>query len=180
VNGRRTGAAGLLNRCDKQLGADRSPFGFHRTDIEPHDVAVARRETAHFARSNENSECGSEARALLNRAGCDVLVFHATGNGGRTMPRLATEGFLAGLLDLRTTELADEVCGGIFSAGPERIQIGPSRGMTVVLAPGCVDMCNFGARESVPLKYKSRLLYEWNANVTLMRTNIYENRKSAA
>jgi uncharacterized protein (UPF0261 family) len=115
--------------------------------------------------------CIDRARALLNRAGCEVLVFHATGNGGRTMQRLAAEGLLAGLLDLTTTELADEVCGGIFSAGPERVQ------MTVVLAPGCVDMCNFGARESVPQKYKSRLLYEWNANVTLMRTTIEENRK---
>jgi uncharacterized protein (UPF0261 family) len=112
--------------------------------------------------------CIDRARALLNRAGCEVLVFHATGNGGRTMQRLATEGLLAGLLDLTTTELADEVCGGVFSAGPERIQIGASPGMTVVLAPGCVDMCNFGARESVPQKYKSRLLYEWNANVTLI------------
>jgi uncharacterized protein (UPF0261 family) len=121
--------------------------------------------------------CIDRARALLNRAGCEVLVFHATGNGGRTMQRLATEGLLAGLLDLTTTELADEVCGGVFSAGPERIQIGAPPGMTVVLAPGCVDMCNFGARESVPQKYKSRLLYEWNANVTLMRTNIEENRK---
>jgi uncharacterized protein (UPF0261 family) len=121
--------------------------------------------------------CIERARALLSHAGCEVLVFHATGNGGRTMQRLATEGLLAGLLDLTTTELADEVCGGIFSAGPERVEIGASSVMTVVLAPGCVDMCNFGPRESVPPQYKSRLLYEWNANVTLMRTNIEENRK---
>jgi uncharacterized protein (UPF0261 family) len=106
-----------------------------------------------------------------------VLVFHATGNGGRTMQRLATEGFLAGLLDLTTTELADEVCGGVFSAGSERVRIGASSAITVVLAPGCVDMCNFGPRETVPRKYESRLLYEWNANVTLMRTNVEENRR---
>jgi uncharacterized protein (UPF0261 family) len=121
--------------------------------------------------------CIDRARASLNRAGCEVLVFHATGNGGRTMQRLATEGLLTGLLDLTTTELADEVCGGVFSAGPERVGIGASHPMPVVLAPGCVDMCNFGPRESVPAKYRSRLLYEWNATVTLMRTTIEENRE---
>ena len=91
--------------------------------------------------------------------------------------RLADEGLLAGLLDLTTTELADEVCGGVFSAGPERVQIGASSAIPVVLAPGCVDMCNFGRRETVPGKYSSRLLYQWNANVTLMRTSIEENRR---
>jgi uncharacterized protein (UPF0261 family) len=121
--------------------------------------------------------CIDRVRASLNRAGCEVLVFHATGTGGRTMQRLAAEGLLTGLLDLTTTELADEVCGGVFSAGPERVQIGAPSAMPVVLAPGCVDMCNFGPLESVPRRYTSRLLYEWNANVTLMRTNVEENRK---
>jgi uncharacterized protein (UPF0261 family) len=121
--------------------------------------------------------CIDRTRASLDAAGWEVLVFHATGNGGRTMQRLAAEGLLAGLLDLTTTELADEVCGGVFSAGPERVQIGASSAIPVVLAPGCVDMCNFGPRESVPRKYSSRLLYEWNANVTLMRTSVEENRR---
>jgi uncharacterized protein (UPF0261 family) len=96
------------------------------------------------------------------------------------MQRLASEGFLAGLLDLTTTELADEVCGGVFSAGAQRIGIGSASAIPVVLAPGCVDMCNFGALASVPAKYNARLLYEWNANVTLMRTNIEENRRIGA
>jgi uncharacterized protein (UPF0261 family) len=121
--------------------------------------------------------CISRARASLDRAGWEVLVFHATGTGGRTMQRLASEGLLAGLFDLTTTELADEVCGGVFSAGTERVNIGAGSEIPVVLAPGCVDMCNFGARETVPSKYNSRLLYEWNANVTLMRTTIDENRR---
>jgi uncharacterized protein (UPF0261 family) len=121
--------------------------------------------------------CIDRARASLDRAGWEVLVFHATGTGGRTMQRLASEGLLAGLLDLTTTEFADEVCGGVFSAGPERVDIGAAASIPVALAPGCVDMCNFGSRGSVPDKYASRLLYEWNANVTLMRTNIEENRR---
>jgi len=121
--------------------------------------------------------CIDRARLTLDRAGWEVLVFHATGSGGRTMQRLASEGFLAGMLDLTTTELADEVCGGAFSAGPERVRIATASAIPVVLAPGCVDMCNFGSRASVPDKYGSRLLYEWNPNVTLMRTSVEENRK---
>ena len=121
--------------------------------------------------------CIDRARLTLDRAGWEVLVFHATGSGGRTMQRLESEGFLAGMLDLTTTELADEVCGGIFSAGTERVNIAAASAIPVVLAPGCVDMCNFGSRASVPVKYGSRLLYEWNPNVTLLRTNVEENRK---
>lgn len=124
--------------------------------------------------------CVDRARALLEQAGWEVLVFHATGTGGKTMQRLASEGLLAGLLDLTPTELADEVCGGVFSAGPQRVRIAAERAIPVLLAPGCVDMCNFGGRESVPAKYNSRRLYEWNANVTLMRTNVEENRRIGA
>jgi uncharacterized protein (UPF0261 family) len=124
--------------------------------------------------------CIDRARTSLDRAGWEVLVFHAVGNGGKTMQRLAAEGLLAGLLDLTTTELADEVCGGVFSAGPERVQMGAPSAIPVVLAPGCVDMCNFGGRAAVPAEYRSRLLYEWNANVTLLRTNVDENRKIGA
>ncbi len=121
--------------------------------------------------------CIDRARFTLDRAGWEVLVFHATGSGGRTMQRLASEGLLAGMLDLTTTELADDVCGGVFSAGPERVSIAGATAIPVVLAPGCVDMCNFASRASVPDKYASRLLYEWNPNVTLMRTSVGENRK---
>jgi uncharacterized protein (UPF0261 family) len=124
--------------------------------------------------------CVDRVRASLDRAGWEVLVFHATGTGGKTMQRLASDGLLAGLLDLTTTEFADEVCGGVFSAGPERVNIGAPTAIPVVLAPGCVDMCNFGARASIPDKYGSRLIYEWNANVSLMRTNIEENRRIGA
>ncbi len=94
--------------------------------------------------------CIDRARSTLDGAGWEVLVFHATGSGGRTMQRLASEGFLSGMLDLTTTELADDVCGGVFSAGPERVKIAASSAIPVVLAPGCVDMCNFGCRASVP------------------------------
>jgi uncharacterized protein (UPF0261 family) len=137
--------------------------------------AAAERPLVAASMFGNTTACIDRARASLDDAGWEVLVFHATGTGGRTMQRLAAEGLLAGLFDLTTTELADEVCGGVFSAGPERVQIGASAAIPVVLAPGCVDMCNFGSRESVPSQYNSRLLYEWNANVTLMRTSVQEN-----
>jgi uncharacterized protein (UPF0261 family) len=117
------------------------------------------------------------ARAGLERAGTEVLVFHATGPGGRTMEELVQDGQLQGVLDLTTTELADEVCGGVMSAGPNRGQAAPAAGIPVVFAPGCVDMANFGAPETVPARFAGRKLYRWNPNVTLLRTNPAENTR---
>jgi uncharacterized protein (UPF0261 family) len=119
--------------------------------------------------------CIDRARAILEGHGYEVLVFHATGKGGRTMQALVEDGYIQGLLDLTTTELADEVCGGIFSAGPERVRLASQRNVPLLLAPGCVDMCNFWERSTVPERYQKRHLYEWNPNVTLMRTNPEEN-----
>lgn len=119
--------------------------------------------------------CVNHARELLEAKGYEVLVFHATGTGGNTMEGLIADGYIAANLDLTTTELADEVCGGILSAGPDRMMAAARAGIPTVLAPGCVDMANFGARADVPQKYQSRLLYEWNPNVTLLRTNVEEN-----
>jgi uncharacterized protein (UPF0261 family) len=120
--------------------------------------------------------CVNHAREILERKDYEVLVFHATGAGGRTMEELITDGYITANLDLTTTELADEVCGGVLSAGPDRLMSAARSGVPTVLAPGCVDMANFGARAAMPQEYQSRLLYEWNPNVTLMRTNVDENR----
>jgi uncharacterized protein (UPF0261 family) len=120
--------------------------------------------------------CINHAREILEGKNYEVLVFHATGTGGRTMEELIADGYITANLDLTTTELADEVCGGVLSAGLDRLMASARSGIPTVLAPGCVDMANFGARASMPQKYQSRLLYEWNQNVTLMRTNVDENR----
>ena len=93
------------------------------------------------------------------------------------METLIADGFFAGSLDLTTTELADYVCGGVFDAGPERGLAASRAGMPAVLAPGCVDMANLGGIETVPERYHDRLLYQWNPNVTLLRTNVEENRR---
>ena len=117
------------------------------------------------------------ARARLERQGYEVLVFHATGAGGRTMEDLVRDGYFQGVLDLTTTELADQVCGGVMSAGPDRGHAAPAGGVPVVLVPGCVDMANFGAPDTVPARYAGRQLYKWNPNVTLLRTDAAENTR---
>jgi uncharacterized protein (UPF0261 family) len=123
------------------------------------------------------TECVERARQSIEGAGYEAIIFHATGTGGRTMQSLIDQGLIAGLLDLTTTELADEVCGGIYSAGRDRVKIGERAAIPVVLVPGCVDMCNFGTPETVPDCYRGRNLYYWNPNVTLLRTNEEENRQ---
>ena len=124
-----------------------------------------------------STPCVDHARVLIEHQGYEVLVFHATGIGGRTMESLISDGYIAGSLDITTTELADEVCGGGASAGPERGMAASNAGIPAVIVPGCVDMANFGPLESVPEKYRKRNLYQWAPTATLLRTNIQENRR---
>jgi uncharacterized protein (UPF0261 family) len=119
--------------------------------------------------------CVERARALLEAEGFEVLVFHATGNGGQAMESLIAEGLVAGVLDLTTTELADEHVGGFLSAGPARLTAAAMAGIPQVVSTGAVDMVNFYAPSSVPAKFAGRLFYRHNANVTLMRTTAAEN-----
>jgi len=115
------------------------------------------------------------ARKIIEAAGYEVLVFHATGTGGRTMEMLIENGYFAGVLDITTTEWADELCGGVLSAGPNRLEAAGKAGIPQIVVPACIDMCNFWAPETVPDKYKERLFYNWNPNITLMRTTPEEN-----
>jgi uncharacterized protein (UPF0261 family) len=121
--------------------------------------------------------CVDHARSIFEQEGYEVLVFHATGTGGKTMEGLIADGYIKASLDITTTELADEVCGGVLSAGPERCMAASRAGIPAVLAPGCVDMANFWGIETVPEKYRGRNLYQWNPNVTLLRTNVEENTR---
>lgn len=121
------------------------------------------------------TKCVDRARKNLEANGFEILVFHATGTGGMTMESLIRDGYFDACLDITTTELADEVCGGVFSAGKDRMMAAARCGIPTILAPGCVDMCNFAGIDTVPEKYRSRKLYQWNPNVTLLRTNIEEN-----
>lgn len=120
--------------------------------------------------------CADQCSALLRKEGYEVFPFHATGVGGRTMESLIREGCFDAVLDITTTELADELCGGVLSAGPERLNAAAEMGIPQVVVPGCLDMVNFSQKDTVPGHYQSRDLYSWAPDVTLMRTNEDENR----
>jgi uncharacterized protein (UPF0261 family) len=114
--------------------------------------------------------CVTRAREELERRGYEVLVFHATGTGGKAMEALVEGGLLSGVLDVTTTELCDDLVGGVLSAGPERLEAAGRAGVPQVVSLGALDMVNFGARETVPPKFEDRNLYVHNPSVTLMRT----------
>jgi uncharacterized protein (UPF0261 family) len=116
------------------------------------------------------TECVQKAKAILEASGYEVLVFHATGIGGRTMESLIESGLVAGVLDVTTTEWADELVGGFLGAGPNRLEAAARKGVPAIVAPGCLDMVNFHAPETVPAKFGGRTFYRHNPQVTLMRT----------
>jgi len=114
--------------------------------------------------------CVDRVRSRLEAAGYEVLVFHATGSGGRAMEALIKDGFIAGVADITTTEWCDELVGGVLSAGPERLDAAAKAGLPQVVSLGALDMVNFGAIETVPERFRGRNLYKHNPTVTLMRT----------
>jgi uncharacterized protein (UPF0261 family) len=119
--------------------------------------------------------CITRARERLEELGYEVLVFHATGTGGQSFEALAAGGFLAGALDATTTELADDLVGGVLSAGPDRLEAVGRAGLPQVVSVGALDMVNFGPEETVPERFAGRTLYVHNPTVTLMRTTAEEN-----
>jgi uncharacterized protein (UPF0261 family) len=116
------------------------------------------------------TKCVQAAKEIVERSGFEVLVFHATGTGGRAMESLIESGMVAGVLDITTTEWADELVGGILGAGPTRLEAAAKAGVPTIITPGCLDMVNFGPRSSVPPQFSNRTFYQHNPQVTLMRT----------
>jgi uncharacterized protein (UPF0261 family) len=123
--------------------------------------------------------CVTAARQGLEAAGYDVLVFHATGTGGRAMESLIDSGFITGVLDVTTTEWCDEVVGGVLAAGPDRHGAAARRGIPQVVSVGALDMVNFHAMDSVPARFAGRTFYRHTPEITLMRTTADENRSIA-
>ena len=121
------------------------------------------------------TKCVDKCTELLKSKGYEVMAFHATGVGGATMESLIREGVFDAVLDVTTTELADELCGGILSAGPDRLTAASDMGIPQIVVPGCLDMVNFAQMDTLPEQYKKRQLHSWAPDVTLMRTNIQEN-----
>ncbi|TKT89523.1 UPF0261 family protein [Dyadobacter frigoris] len=140
---------------------------------DPENKAVKRIAISMFGNT---TACVDQCTELLKKEGYEVLAFHATGIGGRTMEALIREGYFDAVLDITTTELADDLCGGICSAGPERLLAAGEMNLPQVVVPGCLDMVNFGHADTVPEKYKYRFFYSWAPDVTLMRTNVEENK----
>jgi len=118
----------------------------------------------------------NRCRAAMEKNGYEVLIFHAVGTP-EILENLVAEGYIAGVLDITTTEWADEITGGVLPGGPNRHDIVSQKGIPQVIVPGCVDMANFWARETVPEQYRDRRLNQWAPNVTLMRTTPEENTK---
>ena len=121
--------------------------------------------------------CVNRIRERMEQAGYEMLVFHATGSGGRSMEGLIRDGYVAGVADMTTTEWCDEVVGGVLSAGPDRLTAAGEAGIPQVVSCGALDMVNFRAMHTVPEPFRERTLYRHNPNVTLMRTTAEECRE---
>jgi len=119
--------------------------------------------------------CVTKAREYLESKGYEVVVFHATGSGGRSMEGLTQSGYFEGILDITTTEWCDQLVGGVLAAGPDRLDAAPLNKVPQVVSVGALDMVNFGPVSTVPSKFDGRIFYEHNATVTLMRTTVEEN-----
>ena len=163
-----------INRLSRQILANAAGAIVGMVNAEAPAATEADKPLIAATMFGVTTPCVTKAREILEAAGYEVLVFHATGTGGQAMEDLVRGGFLAGVLDVTTTELADELVGGILSAGPDRLEAAGEAGLPQVIAPGALDMVNFGTRDTVPEKFRNRLFYQHNPTVTLMRTTTEE------
>ena len=163
-----------INRLSRQILANAAGAIVGMVSAEAPAAAAADKPLIAATMFGVTTPCVTKAREILEDAGYEVLVFHATGTGGQAMEDLVKGGFLAGVLDVTTTELADELVGGILSAGPDRLEAAGESGLPQVVAPGALDMVNFGPPDTVPEKFSDRLFYQHNPTVTLMRTTAEE------
>ncbi|HEY6499492.1 MAG TPA: Tm-1-like ATP-binding domain-containing protein [Streptosporangiaceae bacterium] len=164
-----------LNRISTRILANAAAAVAGMVLAAPLPAAAAGRPMVAASMFGVTTPCITRARARLETLGYEVLVFHMTGTGGRTLESLAAQGLLAGVLDATTTELADELVGGIFSAGPDRLSAAGKAGIPQVVSVGALDMVNFGPMDTVPAEFKDRNLYVHNPITTLMRTTGEEN-----
>lgn len=171
--------AGLNVVSEAVLGnAARAMIGMAQLD-RTHRKAPGSRPALGMTMFGVTTPCVTRVRERLEQSGFDCLVFHATGVGGRAMEHLVESGLIAGVLDITTTEVADEVVGGVFPCGPHRFEKLLNAKIPLVLSLGALDMVNFGPLDSVPQQFRNRLLHVHNQQVTLMRTNKEENARIA-
>ena len=163
-----------LNQLSRQVIANAALAMVGMVTNEP-DVEVEAKPTVGITMFGVTTPAAKTARAYLEARGYETIVFHATGTGGRAMENLIQEGVIDGVLDLTTTEWADELVGGVLNAGPDRLDAAAEAGIPQVVSTGALDMVNFGPRESVPEQFEGRLFHIHNPQVTLMRTTPDEN-----
>jgi uncharacterized protein (UPF0261 family) len=163
-----------LNRISKTIFREAVGAVCGMTQMEPEEP-LAQKPVITITLFGQTKPCVDRCREALEKRGYEVLVFHATGTGGRTMEAMVEDGYVQAVLDITPTEVPDALYGGIFSAGAERLEAPGKAGIPHLIVPGCVDMVNFGPINTVPQKYRDRQLVESKASVTLMRTNIEEN-----
>jgi uncharacterized protein (UPF0261 family) len=163
-----------LNRFVRQTLAQAASVlvGMIRADSGPGDD---RRPLVGMTMFGVTTAGAEQVRRRLDAAGYEVAVFHANGIGGATMERLATAGAMVGVLDFTPTELADELAGGITTAGPHRLEAAGAAGLPQLLAPGALDVINFRGRDTVPARYAGRLFHQHTPMSTLMRTSAEES-----
>lgn len=160
-----------LNRISREIYANAAGAICGMCDPRTREAAAStERPMIAISMFGNTTQVVNQAKKHLEDAGYEVIVFHATGTGGRTMEMLTSEGQFAAVLDMTTTEWADELVGGVLTAGSERLDAAALNNIPQVVVPGCIDMVNFWGRDSVPPQFADRLFYQWNANVTLMRT----------
>ncbi len=162
----------LTNAALAMVGMVRGPAGGER---QPVDSSFQDKPLVAATMFGVTTPCVESARGIMEKSGYEVLVFHATGTGGQTMESFIQDGLIRGVLDVTTTELADELVGGILSAGRDRLTAAGLRGVPQVISLGALDMVNFGPPDSVPEKFKGRRFYQHNPTVTLMRTTPEDN-----
>jgi uncharacterized protein (UPF0261 family) len=164
-----------LNRISRGVFARAAGAVCGMLDASPEAAATTDAPLIAASMFGNTTPCVEQARTVLEAQGYELLVFHATGSGGQTMEGLVEAGQIAGVLDVTTTEWADEVVGGVMSAGPHRLEAAARTGTPAVIAPGCLDMVNFWEREALPAHLRDRRLYQHNARQTLVRTTPEEN-----
>jgi len=163
-----------LNQLSRRVIANAALAMVGMVSNEP-DVEVEQRPTVGITMFGVTTPCVQAARERLEELGYETIVFHATGTGGRAMESLIEEGVIDGVLDVTTTEWADELVGGVLGAGPDRLEAAGERGIPQVVSTGALDMVNFGPLDSVPAEFEGRQFHVHNPQVTLMRTTPEEN-----
>ena len=163
-----------LNQLSRQVIANAALAMVGMVANDP-DVEVEDRPTIGITMFGVTTPCVQAARERLEERGYETIVFHATGTGGKAMESLIEEGIIDGVLDVTTTEWADELVGGVLNAGPERLDAAGEAGIPQVVSTGALDMVNFGPRDSVPEEFEGRQFHVHNPQVTLMRTTPEEN-----